>query len=237
MPSQAYGTFQSMRTDSLGLIRAHYAFETLVGIPPAQLGYLIRSAIVMLCAAWERYNEDLLLEAIGIAESHTPSAVDLSEEVKKTISGRVKRDKNDLSPLLLADAGWKTMWLAYATEDTDALNTPNRENLNALFKAHFGMAEYSRIWTDDGRTQINKFIEDRGAVAHNGNRARNITMEELRIYHDMVVSCAIEIDSKMGDELESRYADSRPVWERTYPREEVVPTPATPETTVPPAEA
>lgn len=155
-----------MRTDALSLIRAHYAFVTVVEIPAAQLGYLIRSAIVMLCAAWERYNEDLLLEVIGIAESRTSRAVDLPEEVKKTISGRVKRDKNDLSPLLLADTGWKTMWLAYATEDTDTLNTPNRENLNALFKAHFGMAEYSRLWTEDGRTQINKFIEDRGAVAH-----------------------------------------------------------------------
>ncbi|MBS1583306.1 MAG: hypothetical protein JST66_13990 [Bacteroidetes bacterium] len=223
-----------MRTDARRLIAAHYNFMNSQGIEEAQLGYLVRSAMVMLCAAWERYNEDLLLEVIRLAQDQTASATDLPTAVKKTISRRIKQDKNDLSPILLADNGWKNMWLAYATEKTEALNTPNRENLNMLFHSYFGMDEYSRFWTDEGYAQINQFISDRGAVAHNGNRARNITIDELRTYQDMIVGCTIEIDSKMAEELERRFPAVAPVWDRTYPREEGPPTPATRDDTEPP---
>ena len=223
MPSEAYATFQAMRKDVVDLISAHYVFEYERGESKDALGYFIRSAMVMLCAAWERYNEDLLIESIDKARTHISSAAALPDVVQKTISGRVKRDKNELSPMEMADGGWKDLWRAFAKEETDALNTPNRGNLNALFKAYLGLPESSRLWTDGGRTTVTKFVQDRGAVAHNGNRARHIDISELREYQDMIVSCVIEIDGKMADELEGRFTASAPIWDRTYLRGDEMP--------------
>jgi hypothetical protein len=223
MPSAAYTTFQAMRKDVVDLISAHYVFEHERSESKDTLGYFIRSAMVMLCAAWERYNEDLLIESIDIANAHVSSASALPEEVQKTISGRVKRDKNELSPMWMADNGWKGIWRTFAKGETDALNTPNRENLNALFLSYFGLLEYSRFWTDDGRKKVTKFVGDRGEIAHNGNRARHIEIDELREYQDMIVSCVIEIDSRMADELESRFSASAPIWDRTYLRGDEMP--------------
>lgn len=223
MPSAAYDTFQAMRKDVVDLISAHYVFEHERSKSTAELGYFVRSAIVMLCAAWERYNEDLLIEAIDIAKAQITSASVLPPEVQKTISGRVKRDKNELSPMDMADGGWKELWRAFAKGETDALNTPNRENLNAMFLAYLGLPEYSRLWTDEGRTTVTKFVQDRGEVAHNGNRARHIDIDELREYQDMIISCVIEVDGKMADELEGRYSASAPVWDRTYLRGDEMP--------------
>lgn len=212
-----------MRKDVIDLISAHYVFVHERGEDKDAQGYFVRSAMVMLCAAWERYNEDLLIEIIEKASEHMSSAAGLPEEVQKTISGRVKRDKNELSPMWVADSGWKGIWRTFAKGETDDLNTPNRENLNALFRDFFGLIEYSRLWTEDGRTRVTKFVQDRGEVAHNGNRARHIEMEELREYQEMIVECVIEIDGNMGNELESRYPSTAPVWDRTYLRGDEMP--------------
>lgn len=207
-----------MRKDVLDLIDAHYIFTTERGVSKEELGYLVRSAIVMLCAAWERYNEDLLLEVIDLTLIHALDSTVLPTEVQKTISARIRGEKHELAPMRLADSGWKAIWRTYATGETDALNTPSRANLNKLFKAYLGLPEYSLKWTEDGRMTMNQFISDRGEIAHNGNRARAISIEELRIYQDMVVGCVIEIDSNMAGEMERRIGDGASVWDRIYSR-------------------
>lgn len=115
MPSNAYITFLHIRIDVIKLIETHTNYSKSTK-GKKNLGHLTRSAVVMLCAAWERYNEDLLIECIdyicnGIADINL-----LNKEIKKTISRKVRDDKNEIKPIELAGDGWKTIWKNYCKD-------------------------------------------------------------------------------------------------------------------------
>ena len=59
----------------------------------------------MLCAAWERYNENILLECIDKILETDIKANSLSKYVKEYISNKIRESKNIIYPieLLIAD--------------------------------------------------------------------------------------------------------------------------------------
>jgi len=101
MPSNSYINFLHIRMDVLKLIETHTDYSK--NKPGRKnLGHLTRSAVVMLCAAWERYNEDLLLETIEEICNRINDINLLNDEIKATISQKVKIDKNNNKPIELA---------------------------------------------------------------------------------------------------------------------------------------
>lgn len=200
MPSNAYLTFLHMRIDVLKLVETHSLY-TQNKRGRKNLGHLTRSAIVMLCAAWERYNEDLLLESIAYLTNTIRDINLLPKEIRKIISIKVKSDKNEIKPIELAGEGWKTVWLNYAKQETQLLNTPKSIKLKTLFSQYLGIADFISFWEVGTSSNIDDFVSDRGDIAHNGNRAAYMRMDQLRKYQDLVVDNVIEIDSNMSLEL------------------------------------
>lgn len=145
MPSNSYIDFLELLEDVNQLRATHFSYSRGVR-GRKKLGYLTRSAIVMLCAAWERYNENVLIECIHIILGTNIQANSLSKHTKEYLSIRVKENKNNIYPIEMADNGWRNLWVGYATNETDSLNTPNSENLNKLFKRYLGIEDYSKIW-------------------------------------------------------------------------------------------
>src|SRR5690606_1402669 len=142
MPSKSYINFLHIRMDVLKLIETH-TFYTKTKPNQKSLGHLTRSAIVMLCAAWERYNEDLLLEAIDkICDSITDNKL-LNNKIKNSSSSQVKLDKNDNKPIELAGYGWNTVWKSYAAIETKLLHTPKSNNHTALIDTYLGIQDYT----------------------------------------------------------------------------------------------
>ncbi|AYN01752.1 HEPN domain-containing protein [Chryseobacterium sp. 3008163] len=84
MPSDSYITFLQMRVDVLKLIETHSDYSKAKR-GRKNLGHLTRSAVVMLCAAWERYNEDLLLESIKYISDNISNASHLNNRIKKQL--------------------------------------------------------------------------------------------------------------------------------------------------------
>jgi len=189
-----------MRIDVLKLIETH-SFYTQNRRGRKNLGHLTRSAIVMLCAAWERYNEDLLLESISYLAITIHDINLLPKEIRKLLSAKVKSDKNEIKPIELAGDGWKTVWLNYAKQEAQLLNTPKSDKLKNLFSRYLGIADFITFWRTGTSSNIDEFVSDRGDIAHNGNRAAYMRMDQLRKYQDLVVDNVIEVDSNMSLEL------------------------------------
>jgi hypothetical protein len=217
MPSKSYLNFLHMRKDVLKIIGtyAHYRDNNLGN---RSLGYLTRSGVVMLCAAWERYNEDLLLECIDELCLNISDINDLPIEVKKTLSRLIKEDQHHLSPIELGGDGWKAVWKNYATIRTEKINTPKVEILNMFFKQYLGINNYSQFWTTVNNNEIDIFISDRGDIAHNGNNAAYIRMSKLRRYQEMIVDNVINIDSMMALELRAMSNANALPWSQDYSR-------------------
>lgn len=215
MPSNSYINFLHIRMDVLKLIETHTDYSK--NKPGRKnLGHLTRSAVVMLCAAWERYNEDLLLETIEEICNRINDINLLNDEIKATISQKVKIDKNNNKPIELAGIGWKEVWKSYAFEETALLNTPKGAQLRELFLRYLGILDYTRLWTVNNSTEIDKFVKDRGDIAHNGNKASYIRMTKLRKYQDLVVNNVINIDSNMADKIQLITGSANLPWNKDY---------------------
>lgn len=215
MPSNAYLNFLHIRVDVLKLIETHnYYTKNKPG--RKNLGFLTRSAVIMLCAAWERYNEDLLLGSISYLCSEINDINNLNKEIKKTISREVKKDLSEIKAIELAGNGWKDVWLNYAKRDIAIFNTPKSNPLKALFKTYLGITDYISFWKTEDPQYINDFVADRGEIAHNGNKAKYITMVKLRKYQDLIIYNVIEIDSKMAIELKNMASQTVTPWAQDY---------------------
>ncbi len=218
MPSAAYINFLHIRIDVLKLVETH-SFYTQNKPGRKSLGHLTRSAVVMLCAAWERYNEDLLLESVAYLSDSVADINHLNKVIKKTISFKVKKDQNEIKPIELAGIGWKSVWLNYARVETELLHTPKSNKLKLLFQTYLGIPDYTILWQPASATKIDDFVSDRGAIAHNGNKASYITMTKLRQYQDLIIDNVIEIDSKMASELRNMSSLPALPWTQDYYKE------------------
>lgn len=214
MASISYFDFLELLEDVEQLRLTH--FEYSKGLRGRKkLGYLTRSSIIMLCAAWERYNENVLLECIDKIIETNIEAGNLSKHIKEYLSEKVRGNKNNIYPIELADNGWKNLWKGYAINETNLLNTPNSENLNKLFKRFLGIDEYTKMWHHNSDVKINGFIKVRGEIAHNGSKARYVRFSTLLSSIDTIIENTIQIDYSLSQYLKKEYAIAN-TWEESY---------------------
>jgi hypothetical protein len=110
MPSSALIKFENnMLVDVDRIIQSHGQLNH-DGMGRRGLGHITRSGVLMLCAAWELYLEELLIESarIFIRRAHSPGQ--LPQPVQKEIAKVVRESKHELKPLELAGDGWKIIY-------------------------------------------------------------------------------------------------------------------------------
>lgn len=218
MPSKSYINFLHLQRDVSDLTATHFSLSGGTR-GRKRLGFLTRSAVVMLCAAWERYNEDLILECVDLMAARTSDANSLPLEIKKSLSNRVKNvDKNELSPMDLAGDGWKQLWKSLISDLTEGLNTPKGGQLNELFRRYVGIPSYTNLWPDRSSAEIDDIITTRGEIAHRGSQAQYVRMDKLKNNIDTVISTSIEIDSNVAGYLQAYLGLADPPWDLAYHR-------------------
>lgn len=212
MASSAFQEFRYNLLDAKRLLKAHGVLSA--GTPGKKgLGHITRSGVVMLCAAWECYHESVIVESVSHLTRvvNDPNTLPLS--IRKHLSSVAKQAKHELKPMELAGDGWRTLYVAVATDEMDLLNTPKSENLKTLYDRLIGVPDVSAFWSL-GAAAINNLITVRGGIAHNGRGAPYIGAGTLRNYIDMVQSTTSEHDNKLCDYLKVAGGGSRP-WHRT----------------------
>ena len=178
------------------------------------LGHLTRSGVLLLCAAWELYIEEVLVEAVEKIIERVASPSELPSPVKLRISEYIRASKHNLKPLEMAGDGWKLIYLEIAREWVIGLNTPNRHNVNIGFNRFIGYNDISGSWIL-GEDVVNDFVSLRGGVAHRGADIQNIRFHALKDNHKPnICQCASEMDNAISNFIRVEYPDDRFPWNR-----------------------
>lgn len=213
MPSQAFKTFRYNVVDADRLIASHSVLKG-IGQGKKGLGHITRSAVVMLCASWEMYVEQLLTESVKFLADSCTEPDQLPQQVQKSLSSFVKSSRHELKPLQLSGLGWRSVLKEHAHEKANTLNTPKSNNLNELFLKHVGLSNFSDTWSIEA-DEIDSFVTVRGDIAHRGRHARYVKIAQLWIYRNQVWSTAVDSDNSMAMHLKVVTPNGKQPWRAT----------------------
>lgn len=212
MPSAALLKFENNLLGEVNrLIKSHRDLNH-DGYGRRGLGHITRSGVLMLCAAWELYVEELLMESVKCFRDRLATPKELPKEVQKELSKHVKDSKHELKPLELAGDGWESLYMNHTTQTVELLNTPKSENLNILFRRFLGVKELSDQWSL-GSKIIDDFVKARGDIAHRGRDTRYVTINKLNEYKTQVIQTILETDNFLADHLRDHTVGGSP-WRR-----------------------
>lgn len=213
MPSNALAKFENKMLIDVNRIIESHSILNHDGGGRRGLGHITRSGVLMLCASWELYVEELAVEiAIHLANrANAPSELPLGAQ--KELARLVKEHKHDLKPLELAGAGWESVYIAHVKELMGALNTPKAGPIDETYRKLLGWDSPSGNWTK-GKDFINNFVKTRGDIAHRGSDAYYVRIGDLRDnYVAGVCGTAVEQDNAACDFINENSIGGRP-WRR-----------------------
>jgi len=189
--------------------------DITAGLPGNRgLGHLTRAGVLLLCAAWELYVEEVLVESVEKIIERAGSPDDLPQSVKLAISDYIRKSKHQLKPLAMAGNGWETIYKEIALEWVTALNTPKKHNIDSGFNAIVGISDLSDCWSL-GPEVVNTFVGVRGDVAHRGADIGNIRIGQLRdTYKPNICTCASEMDNRLTNFIREIFRDHPLAWNR-----------------------
>ena len=213
MPSSALLKFEAhMLVDVDRTIQSHGQLNH-DGMGRRGLGHITRGGVLMLCAAWELYLEELAVECCRIFVDRLNSPDQLPLPVQKEISKVVRDSKHELKPLELAGDGWVTIFQNHVGQSVSNLNTPKSNNLDPLFKRLLGVDEISSFWSE-GKAEVNAFVSARGDIAHRGRDVGYVTINKLHEYRALIVKSVIDTDNSMADYIRDIMPENRSPWRR-----------------------
>lgn len=161
---------------------------------------LNKSAIVLLCAAWEAYCEDVVSVVVEHYVDLAPEASCLPHHLRKKITGELTAKDQTHRIWELAGDGWRDLLRArlqdLKAERDRALNTPKAEPLRLLFRHNVGCEDITKHWTwrrtkaGTACARLDEFVELRGAIAHRAEAATSVTkrnvVDATRLIRDLV---------------------------------------------------
>jgi hypothetical protein len=213
MPSSAFKKFENkMLTDVDRLIQSH---KTLSNGAAGKhgLGHITRSGVFLLCAAWELFAEELIVEMTYCLAERARSPSNLPKAVQKELSKHVKDHKHELRPLELAGDGWRSVYKTHAQDLVSGLNTPKADPLSVLFRRATGWTKATDCWAL-GTAYIDDFVTIRGNIAHKGSDADYIRLNKLQDnYRVGIAETALQLDNAACDFLKESSEGGRP-WRR-----------------------
>jgi len=215
MPSNASKSFSYNMDDVRRLVEAYEALKP-TGQGRRGLGHLTRSSIVTLCACWEQYIEDVIIEGVELLKNQARSPDDLPLNVRKVISNKVKAAKHVLKPFELAGNGWKDIYLAYAKDDVGSLHSPKTDNIERLLNDYLGFDQPIRDVWSCGKEGLDNFVGLRNSIAHKGKATgKYIKYWEVGSSIKLIATTVAESDNALSDYLARVLHDGRP-WNRRH---------------------
>ncbi|MCP1213956.1 HEPN domain-containing protein [Acetobacter okinawensis] len=217
MPSKALNKFENtMMTDVTRIIESHATLSA--GSPGKKgLGHLTRGGVLLLCAAWELYLEEVLGEAVNFASEKASAPDDLPKDVKKAIAAFVTGSQHELKALAMAGDGWKLVYKEAAQIKIDAVNTPKPGIINPIFKKFLGVNNISSCW-HHGEQPVKDFVTARGDIAHRGGDAGYVTISKLRDdYKPIIMRTALDTDNYISQHLRDMFPALQRPWNKRTP--------------------
>lgn len=153
------------------------------------LEVLNKSAIVLLCAYWEAYCEDLADISLRHLLAHLKDPAGLPAPLRKRIARELKEDRHELSPWKVAGEGWKSHLRSRLGALRHARNvewnTPKAANVDKFFEDSLGIVKLSDAWhwwtinAPTAKHRLDLIVTLRGDIAHRGSTLE--TVEKFRV--------------------------------------------------------
>lgn len=195
MPSKAYKTFQKNLSQVDRLIETYeHELERNKRRGKKSLDHLTRAGLIFLCSSFEVYIESVVRECGKFITQKVALPKSLPYDVKKNIANSVKKEKNELSPILFYD-DWKQYYNNMIYYETKHLNTPKVENIRKLLLGYFGIQANDLDDNVFPFGDLDEIISARGEVAHNIFGEEYLKKVTLLEYRDTIKSCVSEIDN------------------------------------------
>jgi hypothetical protein len=197
MPSAARKAFDANLKDVRRLIDFH---EEKSGTSRGRrygLEVLNKSAIVLLCACWEAYCEDIASEALEFIVKHANSADQLPTDLKKSLLKSLSESKHELEVWRIADSGWRTVatdrMAALREARAKRLNTPKSAQIDDLFRSAIGINSVSSEWkitprttADKTRKKLDHFVSLRGEIAHRSKADTSVKKADVMAFAELI---------------------------------------------------
>ncbi|MCV2868194.1 HEPN domain-containing protein [Defluviimonas sp. WL0002] len=196
MPSKSRKFFHDkLYPDVVQLIATHGLLNA-PGRGRRYLGHITRSGVVMLCAAWELYTEEVIVEGIDFLVKSSMSPEFLPANVKTEIASVAKKSKHDHGALELCGDGWKDVYKNAAVAECAVLNTPKFSQVSGLFQKWLGVPaeELEGAWRHPADS-LNDFVGLRGEIAHRGADAQYVRIERLTELTNLVDDLVVDTDN------------------------------------------
>jgi hypothetical protein len=172
---------------------------------------LNKLALVLVCAIWEAYCEDLADEALTQVLARSADYSALPKVLRKSIAKELKEDRDEGSPWKLAGTGWKTyvhgrLPILKQRREFD-FNTPKAARVEKFFEDAVGISNITDAWhwkhvsVDFARRKLDRLVTLRGSIAHRGSAGQRVKKEDAAGYLEHVIRLVMATDEKVGDEL------------------------------------
>lgn len=188
VPSKAKARFKSNCRDIDRLLEIHKEKGGNKAGRRRRLEVLNKAGVVLLCAFWEAFCEDLAAEGVEHLVAYANDWTDLPKALQKKVAKELEDDQHELAVWKLAGNGWRTVLKSrladFTTERNWHLNAPKSENIDKMFDDALGVTRVSSSWrwpgssTAQTRVRLDEFVQRRGAIAHRGSSAHG-----TRRYH------------------------------------------------------
>lgn len=214
MPSAAYTTFLKNLSQVDRLLETYdRELRANSGRGKKKLDHLTRAGLVFLCSSFEVYVESVVQESGRkvVSSIRTPSK--FPDEVKAKIADAVKKEKNELSPILFYD-NWRKYYTDMIDKETSRLNTPKMGKIKGLFLDYFGIE--NDVFDEESFpfSSIDNIISERGDVAHNLFSEKYFKRVKLVEYMDTMKEAVKQMDIILYDKLPN-IINKKP-WQNTY---------------------
>jgi hypothetical protein len=207
MPSNAKNSFARALVDVDNLLWFH---ENEGGDGQGRRGAhfqsLNKSAIVLLCAAWETYVETVIVECVDRNVNAANAPTDMLRPIQKITQLHIREGRVENAWTSVAGDGWKDLTKSLIRGRVAALNTPKPGPVTELIKAALGLEDIKDNWTwhrnplGTPAAKLGDFVSLRGAIAHGERPEHSVTKARVTQAYDLV--------SRLVDCVETNLADA-----------------------------
>jgi hypothetical protein len=176
------------------------------------LEVLNKSAIVLTCAYWEAFVEDLTAQAVRHLAEHATSPSDLPVDLRKSILKDLQSTKNELAMWNLAGDQWRALLRDRARKIVSVsdrtLSSPTSRKVDEFFLQQSGMVNVSHAWARRGtsaeksRQRLDAFIDLRNTIAHRGGPLNRVVLKRqaedgLRLIDRLIEASTGAVDKQL----------------------------------------
>jgi hypothetical protein len=207
--SKAYDQLTENIEEIDGLMEAHAqaAGGGRPGRPERRAQVLNKSAIVLLCAFWQSYCEEVLTEILAALARGKLSDVPASLRVAVGKRFFSKKRPDPKAVWTLAGRGWRAEISALVTRLNDdksrPLDSPNSAEVAETFKAYLAVRNIRTNWHCQGMShssaceKLDRFIKIRHRIAHRGHDERTVRKSDVDNFGFLIGRLAYYTDNAL----------------------------------------